>query len=43
MDHFEAGDPTQIAENDGRLARYSLTRATAMKQNFDIELTIVPF
>jgi hypothetical protein len=42
MNHFEAGNLNRVAENDQSLARYSLTRATVMKQNFDVELTVEP-
>jgi hypothetical protein len=42
MTHFEAANPQRRTGNDQSLARYSLTRATVMKQNFDIELTVEP-
>jgi hypothetical protein len=40
--HFEAGNPTRAAEHDDLLARFSFDRGTVMKQNFDIELSVVP-
>jgi len=42
MTYFEGANPQRIAENDQNLARYALTRATVMKQNFNIELTVEP-
>jgi hypothetical protein len=40
--HFEAGNPQREADNDNLLARFSFDRQTVMKQNFDIELSVVP-
>jgi hypothetical protein len=42
MKEFEDENPVRRKEHDEMLARYSFDRQTAMKQNFDIELTIVP-
>jgi hypothetical protein len=42
LDFFDAGSPLRKAENDNLLARFSFARQTVMKQNFDIELAIVP-
>lgn len=42
LSHFEAGNSQRVAENDNLLARFSFDRQTVMKQNFDIELSVVP-
>jgi hypothetical protein len=42
LDHFEAGNPGRRDEHDRRLAWYSFDRQTVMKQNFDIDIAIVP-
>jgi hypothetical protein len=42
LDHFEAGNPVRRSGHDGLLARFGLNRLTAMKWNFDIELTVEP-
>jgi hypothetical protein len=43
LDFSEAGNPQRKAENDTLLTRYSFDRQTVMKQNFDIELSVVPY
>ncbi len=40
--HFEAGNPQRHAEHDRLLARYLFDRQTVLKQNFNIELAVVP-
>jgi hypothetical protein len=40
--HFAAGNPQREADNDNLLTRFSFDRQTVMKQNFDIELSVVP-
>jgi hypothetical protein len=42
LNHFEAGNQQRKADNDNLLARFSFDRQTVMKQNFDIELAVVP-
>jgi hypothetical protein len=42
LSHFEAGNPQRKADNDTLLTRFSFDRQTVMKQNFDIELSVVP-
>lgn len=42
LSHFEAGNPQREADHNNLLARFSFDRQTVMKQNFDIELSVVP-
>jgi hypothetical protein len=42
LDYYEDGNPQRVAEHNTLLARYSFDRQTIMKQNFDIELSVVP-
>jgi hypothetical protein len=42
LSYFEAGNPQRKADHDNLLARFSFDRQTVMKQNFDIELSVVP-
>jgi hypothetical protein len=42
MAEYEGGNPNRRAQYDGMLAEFSFTRQTVMKQNFDIELAVVP-
>ena len=39
---FEDGNPQRKAEHDNLLDRFSFNRQTVMRQNFDIELSVVP-
>jgi hypothetical protein len=39
---YEDGNPQREADHDNLLARFSFNRQTVMKQNFDIELAVVP-
>jgi hypothetical protein len=39
---YEDGNPQRQADHDNLLAHFSFDRQTVMKQNFDIELAIVP-
>lgn len=42
LSYFEDGNQQRKAENDTVLARFSFDRRTIMKQNFDIDLSVVP-
>jgi hypothetical protein len=39
---YEDGNPEREADHDNLLARFAFDRQTVMKQNFDIELAVVP-
>jgi hypothetical protein len=40
--HFEAGNRHREVDNDNLLARFSFDWQTVMKQNFDVEISLVP-
>jgi hypothetical protein len=42
MDDFEDGNAAWKAAHDNLLARFSFSRRTVMKQNFDIEISVEP-
>ena len=42
LDYYEHGDPARRRYHNNVLDRFSFDRNTVMKQNFDIELSIVP-